>query len=160
MKAKHRRLWMVLLSLAAFAMGTTAILYAFRDNLIFFYTPSQLLEKKGYSAFDASRALRIGGLVKLHSVHNTPDGALRFTVTDFAADIPVSYKGFIPSLFREGQGVVAQGMLNEKGELVADQILAKHDENYMPREVMESLKASGRWREGEAQPPVYRNGKK
>lgn len=147
MKAKHKRLWMVVFSLSAVALGLAGILYAFNDNLVFFYTPSQLAEKKRDSAFNATRPMRVGGLVKMHSVKNGSDGTLRFSVTDLNADVPVIYKGFVPTLFREGQGVVAQGVLDAKGTLNAQQILAKHDENYMPREVMEALKASGQWRE-------------
>jgi cytochrome c-type biogenesis protein CcmE len=147
MKAKHKRLWLVVFSLSAVALGLAGILYAFNDNLVFFYTPSQLAEKKRDRAFDGSRPMRVGGLVKMHSVKSDGDGTLHFMVTDLNADLPVVYKGFVPTLFREGQGVVAQGILDEKGELVAQQILAKHDENYMPREVMEALKASGQWRE-------------
>ncbi len=129
------------------ALGVSAILYAFNDNIVFFYTPTQLAQKKQESGFNASRSMRIGGIVKTHSVKNLPVGGLRFAITDLTADIVVTYTGLVPSLFREGQGVVAQGKLSEDGSLVAETILAKHDENYMPREVVDALKASGRWQE-------------
>lgn len=145
MKAKHRRLGIVLASLAVMALGATAILTAFNDSLVFFYTPSQLTQKKAEENFNPSRELRIGGLVKQGSVKNLTNGGIRFIVTDLTDDLTVTYKGLVPSLFREGQGVVAQGMLNADGTLAARIILAKHDENYMPREVVEALKASGRW---------------
>ena len=147
MKAKHKRLWLVVLSLFSLALGTGAILRAFGDNLVFFYTPTQLTEKRQQAGFNFNQTMRIGGLVKAHSVTNLPGGGIRFVITDLNSQLPVIYKGFVPSLFREGQGVVAQGRLDKNSILVAEQILAKHDENYMPREVMDALKSSGRWRE-------------
>lgn len=148
MKPKYRRLGVVLLSLALLSLGIGGMLYALRDNLIFFYTPTQLAEKKQRSDFDPARALRVGGIVKQGSVRTPKDGGIAFIITDLTQDMPVTYRGFVPSLFREGQGVVAQGTLDASGtRLIAATILAKHDEKYMPREVMEALKASGRWRE-------------
>ena len=147
MKPKTRRLWFVLLSVTSMALGLGAILFAFNDNLVFFYTPSQLRQQQKMAGFDASRTLRIGGIVKLGTVRSLPAGGLSFVVTDLNKTIAVRYSGLVPSLFREGQGVVAQGKLEADGSLVAQTILAKHDENYMPREVMDALKASGRWRE-------------
>ncbi len=154
MKAKHKRLLWVVASLILMVLATGAILYALRDNMVFFYTPSQLAEKRQQANFDSERALRIGGLVKQGSIINLPQGGMRFTITDLSADISVSYRGMVPSLFRENQGVVAQGMLAADGSLLATTILAKHDEKYMPRSVVEALKASGKWKEGDA----YRNG--
>ena len=148
MKAKHQRLRLVLLALLAASCGIGLMLYAFRDNIVFFYTPSQLAKKQGEAGFDPARALRIGGLVEKGSVVNLPGGGIRFTITDLTVALPVTYHGMIPSLFREGQGVVAQGTLTPEGGLIASTILAKHDETYMPREVVEALKASGRWQEG------------
>lgn len=145
MKPKYKRLRFLLLSVAAMGLGLAGILYAFNDNLVFFYTPTQLQEKQQQPGFNTSRALRIGGLVKQGSVQNV-EGGIRFVVTDLTQDLSVTYRGMVPSLFREGQGVVAQGVLKD-GALEASQILAKHDENYMPREVAEALKKSGRWRE-------------
>jgi cytochrome c-type biogenesis protein CcmE len=155
MKAKHRRLLWLMASLGLMALAATAILYAFRDNMVFFYTPTQLAEKRQLAGFDPSRALRIGGLVEKGSIVNLPEGGMRFTITDLNATIAVTYRGMVPSLFRENQGVVAQGLLAADGSLRAETILAKHDENYMPRSVVEALKASGKWQEGGA----YRNGK-
>jgi cytochrome c-type biogenesis protein CcmE len=93
-------------------------------------------------------AFRIGGLVAAHSVHRGKDAGVTFTVTDGAAAVPVSYHGVLPALFREGQGVVALGALNDGGTFAATEVLAKHDEKYMPPEVVDALKRSGRWKEG------------
>jgi cytochrome c-type biogenesis protein CcmE len=151
MKAKHKRLAMVILSVTLMAVAAAAILYAFRDNMVFFYTPTQLASKRSETTFDPTRALRIGGLVKHGSVVNRPGGGIRFTITDLTKEIEATYDGLVPSLFRDGQGVVAQGLLSSDGNaLHATTILAKHDEQYMPREVVDALKASGRWQEGQA----------
>ncbi len=147
MKPKHRRLIFIVASLAVMGAGLTAILYAFNDNIVFFYTPSQLAEKRLDKGFDSKRSMRIGGLVKQGSIKNLAAGGVDFTITDLTADMQVTYHGLVPSLFREGQGVVAQGKLDENGRMIAETILAKHDEKYMPREVVEALKASGRWEE-------------
>jgi cytochrome c-type biogenesis protein CcmE len=147
MRPKYRRLQKVLLGLAAASVGLGAILYAFNDSLVFFYTPTQLVEKLQSGTFDAGRAFRIGGIVEEGSISSLPDGGIRFVITDLTNERPVIYKGMVPSLFRENQGVVAQGVLDEQGVMLAATILAKHDEKYMPREVVEALKASGRWRE-------------
>ena len=147
MKAKHQRLCFLLGCLVMMGLGITAILYAFNDNLIFFYTPTQLEAKMQEPGFDPSRGFRLGGLVKKGSVKNLRDGGIRFAITDLNHERNVVYRGMIPSLFRENQGVVAQGTLGANGELQAATILAKHDEQYMPREVVDALKASGRWRE-------------
>jgi cytochrome c-type biogenesis protein CcmE len=144
MKAKHKRLLFFIACLVVMGLAATAILYSFRDNLVFFYTPTQLNAKRDSATFDVDRPLRIGGLVKHGSVINLAQGGIQFTVTDLTADLTVIYRGMIPSLFREGQGVVAQGMLHEN-TLNAETILAKHDENYMPREVVDELKKSGKW---------------
>ena len=148
MKQKHRRLIFILGSLIMMAAAAGLILYSFRDNMVFFYTPSQLAEKKLQPDFVASRAVRIGGLVKKGSVINGKTGGIRFTITDMTHDMTVTYTGLVPSLFRDGQGVIAQGTLAADGSLEAQTILAKHDETYMPREVVEELKKSGRWKDG------------
>lgn len=148
MKAKHKRLIMVLLSLTIMAGAATAILYSFRENMVFFYTPTQLAEKRLQPDFVATREMRIGGIVKNGSIKNLEGGGIAFVITDLTNEIATTYKGMVPSLFRESQGVIAQGKLSEDGKsLVATNILAKHDEKYMPREVVESLKASGQWKE-------------
>lgn len=131
----------VALSLAAVAVAAALILTAFRDSIVFFYTPSELAEK----TVPPGRALRIGGLVEDGSV--TRDGdVVTFRITDMQRALPVIYKGILPDLFREGQGVVATGTLDPSGVLQASEVLAKHDENYMPPDVAEALKKSGEWR--------------
>jgi cytochrome c-type biogenesis protein CcmE len=150
MKAKHKRLMMVLASLTVMAGAATAILYSFRDNMVFFYTPTQLAEKRQQPDFRPTHELRIGGLVKNGSIKNLEGGGIGFVITDLSNEIPATYKGMVPSLFRESQGVIAQGKLSDDGKsIVAANILAKHDEKYMPREVVESLKASGQWKEAD-----------
>ena len=147
MKRKHKRLAILLLGLAAIGGATALVLAAFSDNLVFFYSPSELQAK----AVAADRPVRIGGLVELHSLAR--DGTtVSFRVTDGAADLAVTYTGVLPDLFREGQGVVAEGRLLPDGSFLASTVLAKHDENYMPREVVDALKKSGHWQEGGAAP--------
>lgn len=153
MKPKHKRLLLVVSSLLVMAASAAAILYSFRDNMVFFFTPTQLAAKQAQPDFDAAREMRIGGLVKAGSIVNLPEGGLKFTITDLSAERDVTYHGLVPSLFREGQGVVAQGTLNADGSLNARSILAKHDEKYMPRDVVDALKASGQWKEGEGATP-------
>ncbi len=140
MKPKHRRLTFVIIGVALLAAAAALVLSASRESLVFFQTPSEIVAK----APTPDRRLRIGGLVEESSVDRTAGGTVRFRVTDGAATVPVSYVGILPDLFREGQGVVAEGRL-EEGVFVADQVLAKHDENYMPPEAAESLKRSGYW---------------
>lgn len=126
------------------AAGLT--LFAMRDSLVFFYTPSELAQKQ----VKPGQRIRLGGLVAEGSVEK--DGTtFHFLVTDLTADLPVTYTGILPDLFREGQGVVAEGHLLQDGTLEATSVLAKHDENYMPKEVADKLKESGRWQEGGAQ---------
>ena len=144
MNPKHQRLRFLALSLLLMGAAVTLILRNFEDNLVFFFTPAQWQEK--HASYKPGKPVRIGGLVKVGSVHAL-GGSTDFTITDLTADMKVHYKGLLPTLFREGQGVVAEGIVNEKGELTAATILAKHDENYMPQEVVEQLKASGRWQE-------------
>ncbi len=123
------------------------ILLNFKDYTVFFITPSDIASLK-----DAQRSsrLRLGGLVKTGSVSQAADGTLSFTVTDGTQDMQVRYRGIIPSLFREGQGVVAEGMLEGADAFRAETILAKHDENYMPKEVVDALKKSGKWQDKNA----------
>ena len=121
-------------------------LYALRDNIVFFYSPSEVAEK----AVQPGARLRIGGLVKADTLVKSSGQNVAFVVTDGAHELRVAYQGLLPDLFREGQGVVAEGVLAAPGELRAETILAKHDERYMPREVVDALKKQGRWQEGEA----------
>jgi len=140
---KRKRLWLLVASLATLGMAATLVLTALKDNIVFFYSPSQLAEKKPAP----DRRLRIGGLVEQGSVQK--DGAVvRFKVTDLKESVPVVYRGLLPDLFREGQGVIAEGSLGADGIFAAREVLAKHDENYMPPEVAKALKESGRWQEG------------
>ena len=117
-------------------------LAAFRENLVFFYSPTEVFEK----GVAPEARIRIGGLVEEGSVTRGGD-VVTFRITDLSRDLPVTYRGALPDLFREGQGVVAEGKLGGDGVFVATQVLAKHDETYMPPEVAEALKKSGRWQE-------------
>jgi cytochrome c-type biogenesis protein CcmE len=145
MTRKQQRLGMLALGMAALGGATALVLVAFSDNLVFFYSPSELKAK----AVAPDRRVRIGGLVETHSLTRGPDGRqVSFRVTDGAAALAVVYEGLLPDLFREGQGVVAEGKLRPDGVFGAATVLAKHDENYMPREVVEALKQNGRWQEG------------
>jgi cytochrome c-type biogenesis protein CcmE len=144
-KPKRRRLYFVVAGMLLLGVAAALVLYAMNDTLVFFYSPSELAAKQ----IPAGRTLRVGGLVETGSVARDADGAtIHFRVTDTAQAVPVTYKGILPDLFREGQGVVAEGTMGPDGVFVASEVLAKHDENYMPKEVVEALKKSGRWQEG------------
>ena len=143
---KRRRLVLLVVGLAALGGATALVLSAFSDSLVFFYTPSELAAQH----VGPGRALRVGGLVEDKSVRREGD-EVSFRVTDGKTDMAVRYKGVLPDLFREGQGVVAEGRL-AAGAFIATSVLAKHDEKYMPREVVDALKKSGRWQEGAASP--------
>jgi cytochrome c-type biogenesis protein CcmE len=145
MTRRKRRLILIssALSVLGFAMGL--VLFALRDNIVFFYGPSEFARKVP----KAGQRLRIGGLVKQGSLVREGGQTVRFAVTDTKQDIEVTYNGMLPDLFREGQGVVAEGALGQDKIFHADSILAKHDERYMPREVVDALKRSGRWNEGQ-----------
>ena len=143
---KTRRLYIVLVGMTMLGLAAGLVSFAFQDSLVFFYTPSDLVEKD----VNPGQRLRLGGLVAEGSVEK--DGTtVRFVVTDLAAEMSVTYTGILPDLFREGQGVVAEGSLLADGSLEATSVLAKHDENYMPKEVADKLKESGRWQEGGVQ---------
>lgn len=136
MKPRHKRFAMVAAGIAALGIATALVLSAFQKNLVFFYTPTQVAANEA----PQGRAFRIGGLVETGSVKRQADGVtVHFVVTDTAKNIPVSYRGALPDLFREGKGVVAQGRLDEKGLFTASEVLAKHDENYMPPEAAEAV---------------------
>ena len=145
MTRRRRRLYFIVFSMAMLGIATALMLSAFSDNLVFFHSPSEISEK----SIPAERRFRLGGLVEKNSVAKATDGMTTlFKVTDTAASVPVRYRGLLPDLFREGQGVVADGSLDSTGTFVATEILAKHDENYMPPEVAEALKKAGQWQEG------------
>lgn len=145
MTRRGRRLALIAAALAIISGAAGLALYALSDSIVFFYSPSEVAEK----ALGPGARLRIGGLVKTGSIAKSGDEKVAFVVTDGAHDLKVSYQGLLPDLFREGQGVVAEGVLAAPGQMRAETILAKHDERYMPREVVEALKKEGRWREGE-----------
>lgn len=138
-KRKQRLLFVALIVLG---IGTAVALAlsAFQENLLYFYTPTQVAAGEA----PQGRAFRVGGLVEMGSVQRESDGlTVHFTVTDTAKSIPITYKGILPDLFREGQGIVAMGRLDTNAAFVADEVLAKHDENYMPPEVSDALKKAG-----------------
>jgi cytochrome c-type biogenesis protein CcmE len=147
MTRKQQRLGLVALCLAALGGASALVLSAFSDNLVFFYSPSDL--RTQHIASD--RRVRIGGLVEQHSLVRAGDGqSVIFRITDGSSDVGVAYRGPLPDLFREGQGVVAEGRMRPDGTFAATTVLAKHDEKYMPREVVDALKKSGHWQEGGA----------
>ena len=136
MKSRHKKLLVIGLSLAGLAIVAALVLNAFRSNLVFFFTPSQIA--RGEAPRD--RTFRIGGLVESGSLRREADGiTVHFVVTDTAKSIPVVYKGILPDLFKEGKGVVAEGRLGGEGQFTATQVLAKHDENYMPPEAAQAI---------------------
>ena len=136
MKRRHKRIIFIGCGLAALGLATWMVLGAFRDNLVFFFSPTQVAAKEA----PVNRTFRIGGLVQDGSLKRDSDGlTIRFVVTDTANTIPVSYKGILPDLFKEGRGCVAQGRVGSDGVFYADQIMAKHDENYMPPEAAKAL---------------------
>lgn len=149
MTRKQRRLTLIGASLAVLAIAAALVLGALRDSIVFFNSPTDVAEKR----IPLGTRMRIGGLVKPGSLQRGDNLQVSFAVTDGNADIAVRYQGIVPDLFREGQGVVAEGKLEFGGVLAADTVLAKHDERYMPREVVDALKKSGRWQEGEAKSP-------
>ena len=147
MKRKHKRLTFVVIAMALLASAAGLALVAFEDNIVFFYSPTDVLTKN----LSPDRRVRLGGLVEEGSVEKTAGSAvILFRVTDLQNAIPVSYKGLLPDLFREGQGVITEGVM-VGGVFQASEVLAKHDENYMPPEVAEILKESGQWQEQENQ---------
>jgi cytochrome c-type biogenesis protein CcmE len=141
-KPKHQRLVFVGVSVLFLCVSVLLSMRAFRDNLVFFYSPSDISRK----TIDPARLIRIGGLVENGSLVRGEHNRIDFNVTDNAAHLAVSYSGMLPSLFREGQGVVAEGYLKDAQHFEASTILAKHDENYMPKEVVDSLKRAGQWK--------------
>jgi|TARA_B100000315_G_scaffold240450_1_gene260269 cytochrome c-type biogenesis protein CcmE len=143
MTRKRRRLYLVLAGMVLLGAAAALVFSALRDNLVFFYGPSELLDRK----VEPGRRLRLGGLVVENSVErNVGDGSVVFRVTDLSNEVLVTFRGLLPDLFREGQGVVAEGILDRNGVFQASEVLAKHDENYMPPEVADALKKSGRWK--------------
>ena len=136
MKPRHKRIAAIALGVVALGVAAALVLSAFQKNLVFFFTPSQIASNEA----PQGRTFRIGGMVEKGSVRRQADGVtVQFTVTDTAKSIPVTYRGQLPDLFREGKGVVAQGQLGADGVFRANEVLAKHDENYMPPEAKEAV---------------------
>ena len=141
MKPKHQRLVLVILALAMGAAAVTLVLRNLEAYVVYFYAPSDVVAHPPPS----ERYVRVGGLVKEGSIVHSGDMTIQFTVTDYAHELVITYRGIVPGLFRAGQGVVAEGYVKD-GAMVAKMILAKHDEYYMPPEVAKSLKKSGHWK--------------
>lgn len=145
MTRKQRRGVLIGLCVAVLAVAVGLVLFALEDNIVFFHSPSDVAEKK----ITPGQRFRLGGLVAEGSVKRGEGTTVRFAITDTAKTVNVSFTGVLPDLFREGQGVVTEGKLEAGGLFVADNVLAKHDETYMPPEVAESLRKQGVWRGGE-----------
>lgn len=141
MKPRHKRLILVAAGVVALAGAAALVLSAFQQNLVFFFTPSQVAANEA----PTGRNFRVGGLVEMGSVKRKPDGVtVQFVVTDTVKTVAVEYRGPLPDLFREGKGVVTQGKLGPDGLFRADEVLAKHDENYMPPEAKHALDQAGK----------------
>ncbi len=145
MTRKQQRLSLILGGLAVLGVAAGLVLYALRGSIVFFYTPSEIAE----NGVKPGQRFRLGGLVEAGSMKKGEGTVITFTVTDRIKALPVTFEGQLPDLFREGQGVVAEGKLDGSGTFRADTVLAKHDENYMPKDVADRLKAKGVWREGQ-----------
>ena len=144
MTRKERRIYFILIGLATLGIAVALVMTAFEDNIVYFHSPTDIATR---TDLQKDRRLRLGGLVKQGSWQKESDGLThKFFVTDTAHDIRVAYKGIMPDLFREGQGVVMEGRLQQDGSFRADEVLAKHDENYMPKEVADSLRKAGMWK--------------
>lgn len=147
MTRRQRRLALVLSSVGALGVAAVLVLFALSDSVTFFYSPSDLKEK----TIAANQRINLGGLVEKGSVDKSEAGVVKFVVTDGQGRMNVSYRGVLPDLFREGQGVVATGRIQD-GAFAATAVLAKHDENYMPPEVAKALKERGVWQHGDPAP--------
>ena len=141
MTRKQRRLTMIGTAGAVLAVALGLVLFALNDQIVFFQSPTDITEKQ----IPQGQRIRLGGLVEEGSLERFDDARVKFSVTDTANTIAVTYKGILPDLFREGQGVVTEGLIGADGVFVADNVLAKHDENYIPKEVADALKAQGHW---------------
>ena len=137
---RKKRIYLISLFFITIATSIYLILWALRDNIVFFYSPSEIQQKISLQEINEMSKLRLGGMVKESSIKQLNDGSINFIITDFDREMVVFYKGIIPDLFNEQQGVIAEGSINNEGIFVANSILAKHDENYMPPEVQDALK--------------------
>jgi cytochrome c-type biogenesis protein CcmE len=149
MTRKQRRLTLIGAGLAVLGLAAALVLGALRDSLVFFNSPSDIVEKK----VTPGTRIRLGGLVTPGSIERGENLAVQFEVTDGNKAIKVAYRGILPDLFREGQGVVTEGILESAAVFKADSVLAKHDENYMPKEVAEALKKQGHWKDDYGKKP-------
>src|SRR5437763_7912152 len=143
MTRKQRRLTIIGGSLAVLALAAALVLNALRDSIVFFSTPTMVAEKH----VESGKRFRLGGRVQPGALPRGDNLAVRFEVADGGAKLPVAYKGILPDMFREGQGVVAEGALDANGVFKADAVLAKHDETYMPKDVADALKKQGHWKD-------------
>ena len=137
---RKKRIYLISLFFITIATSIYLILWALRDNIVFFYSPTEIQQKISIKEINEMSKLRLGGMVKESSIKQLNDGSVNFIITDFNKEMIVFYKGIIPDLFKEEQGVIAEGSINKEGMFIANSILAKHDENYMPPEVQNALK--------------------
>ncbi len=137
---RKKRIYLISLFFLTIATSIYLILWALRDNIVFFYSPTEIQQKISIKEINEMSKLRLGGMVKESSIKQLNDGSINFIITDFNKEMIVFYKGIIPDLFKEEQGVIAEGSVNKEGMFIANSILAKHDENYMPPEVQNALK--------------------
>lgn len=156
MKPRHKRLAFIVIGLAGLGIASALILKAFNSNMVFFFSPTQVASKEA----PLGRSFRLGGMVETGSIERENDGlTVHFMVTDNNVTIPVIFTGILPDLFQEGQGAIAQGKLGEDGVFYADEVLAKHDETYMPPEVAEALEEGKLMKErGDSAPPAESEG--
>jgi cytochrome c-type biogenesis protein CcmE len=143
MTRKQRRLSLIGAALGVLALAVALVLSALKDSIVFFNSPTDLVEKQ----IKSGTRIRVGGLVKEGTVSRGDSLAVRFEVTDGKSTVPVAFQGLLPDLFREGQGIIAEGTLDGSGTFRADSVLAKHDETYMPKEVADALKKQGHWKD-------------
>jgi cytochrome c-type biogenesis protein CcmE len=153
MTRKQKRGLLIGLGLGGLGIAIGLVLFALQDSIVFFYTPSELAQK----GVKPGQRIRLGGLVEKGSVRKSVSATVEFAVTDTVKSIAVRYQGVLPDLFREEQGVVAEGSIGPDGAFAADSVLAKHDENYMPPEVAKALKAKGVWKESGGKAPAATN---
>lgn len=146
MTRKQRRLILIGSALGVLFVAAGLTMFALRDNIVFFYSPAEIASK----APPPGTRMRLGGLIKQGSIVRGENRSVTFVVADAEREVSVSYTGLLPDLFREGQGVVAEGVLVSPTSFRADSVLAKHDENYMPREVADALKKQGHWQPNES----------
>ncbi len=142
MTRKQKRLSIILAGLGLLGVAAGLVLFALNDSIVFFYTPSEIAQKH----ITPGQRIRLGGLVEKGTLVKSNDGLVAFVVTDMTSTMKVNYKGLLPDLFKEGQGVVAEGAMAADGTFKADSVLAKHDEKYMPKEIVDKLKAQGQWK--------------